>query len=238
MISFSLESNYTFVTHSQNPRCTLKHMNSSVSNIACPGCDLLLKMTVSVPGKKLFCPRCNTRLSQKKVDSITKVLAISISGLLVYVPAIFMPLLTLETMGKHQNGSIVDAFLSFYHQQYYFVAVLVFLASIFLPLLKLSLLFSVALQLKLHIYSPSLPFLFRTSHHLDEWGMPDVYLIALFVSIIKIKSVASIEYNFGFFCFLFLVLMTRAAVSALDPEVFWNEIEKIKRSSSAGPDNG
>ncbi len=212
-------------------------MNSAITNIACPGCDLLLKMTEAVPGKKLSCPRCNTHLYQKKVDSISKILAISISGLLAYLPAIFMPLLTLETMGIHQNGSIFDAFMSFYHQGYYFVAVLVFLTSILFPLLKLSLLFSIALQLKLRIYSRSLPFLFRTTHLLDEWGMPDVYLIALFVSIIKIKSVASIEYDVGFFCFLFLVLMTRAAASALEPEAFWKEIENIKRSSAAGSNN-
>ncbi len=87
------------------------------------------------------------------------------------------------------------------------------------------------------MYSRSLPFLFRSSHILDEWGMPDVYMIALFVSIIKIESVASIEYNFGFFCFLFLVLMTRAAVSALDPEEFWNEIEKIKPFSETISNN-
>jgi paraquat-inducible protein A len=195
-------------------------------------------MAEAVPGKKLSCPRCNTLLYQKKVDSITKILAISISGLLVYIPAIFMPLLTLEAMGIPQKGSIFDAFLTFYHQGYYFVAVLVFLTSIFFPLLKLSLLFSIALQLKLRWYSRSLPFLFRTSHLLDEWGMPDVYLIALFVTIIKIESMASIEYGVGFFCFLFLVFMNRAAVSALDPKAFWDEIEIIKRSSAAGPDNG
>ena len=213
-------------------------MDSSIAAIACPGCDLLLKRVESAPGKKLFCPRCNTTLYQKKVDSITKTLAVSISGLLVYVPAVFMPLLTLEAMGIQQYGSIFDAFYTFYQQKYYFVAVLVFITSILFPLLKLSFLFSVALQLKLRMYSRILPFLLRSSHILDEWGMPDVYLIALFVSIIKIKSVASIEYNLGFFCFLFLVLMTRAAASALDPEVFWAELEKIKPSTKAGSDNG
>jgi paraquat-inducible protein A len=203
-------------------------MNSPSHLIACPGCDLLLKNIEIRNGKKLFCPRCNNILGYKKVHSITKILAISISGLLVYIPAIFFPLLTLKTLGMSQSGSIFDAFLSFYHQKYYFVAVLIFITSVLFPLLKLSLLFSVALQLKIRLYSRSLPFLFRTSHHLDEWGMPDVYLIAVFVSIIKISSLATVEYNIGFFCFIFLVLMTRASVSALDPQVFWEEIEAIK----------
>lgn len=209
-------------------------MSQPAPLIACHGCDLLLSKTEISTGKKLFCPRCQSPLYQKKIDSVTKVLAISISGLLVYIPAVFLPLLTLDTAGMTQNGSIFDAFFSFYQQQYYFVAVILFLTSILFPLFKLSLLLSVALQLKLRLYSRSLPFLFRSTHYLDEWGMPDVYLIAIFVSIIKISSVASIQYNMGFFCFLFLVLMTRASVSALDPEIFWLKIEQLQSSSNGG----
>lgn len=206
-------------------------MNSTANVIACTGCDLLLNKIESAAGIKLFCPRCNTVLVHKKSDSINKVLAITISGLLVYIPAIFFPLLTLRTMGISQEGSIFDAFLSFYHQRYYFVAVLIFITSVFFPLLNLSLLFIVSLQLKLRFHTPSLPFLFRTAHHLDEWGMPDVYLIALLVSIIKISSVAAIEYNVGFFCFIFLVLMTRASTSALDSGIFWRAIETLQKKS-------
>lgn len=207
-------------------------MNTTANLIACPGCDLLLRKIKAVPGKKLFCPRCNTVLIHNKVHSITKVLAISISGLLVYIPAIFLPLLTLHSMGMTRNGSIFDAFLSFYHQKYYLVAVLVFITSVFFPLLNLSLLFSVSLQLRMRYYSRSLPFLFRTALHMDEWGMPDVYLIALVVSIVKINSVATIDYNIGFFCFIFLVFMTRASTSTLDREAFWNKIEEIRPVST------
>lgn len=213
-------------------------MNLSTSDIACPGCDLLLKRVEAPRGMKVCCPRCNTLLYRKKVQSVSKVLAISLSGLLAYIPAIFLPLMTLSTMGMVQSGSVFDAFISFYHQKYYFVAVLLFLTSIFFPLLKLSLLLSVALQLKLRLYSRFLPFLFRTAHHLDEWGMPDVYLIALLVSIIKIGSVASIEYTIGFYSFIFLVIMTRATTSALDPELFWSIIEEIKPSHSTFLNNG
>jgi len=69
---------------------------------------------------------------------------------------------------------------------------------------------------------------------MDEWGMPDVYLIALLVSIVKINSVATIDYNIGFFCFIFLVLMTRASTSTLDPEAFWQKIEEIRLLSTFG----
>lgn len=84
------------------------------------------------------------------------------------------------------------------------------------------------MQIKLHIYSPSLPYLLRTAHHLDEWGMPEVYLIGILITIIKISSMATIHYDLGFFCFLFLVLMTIASEAALDSRTFWRNIEKMK----------
>ncbi len=206
-------------------------MKIPIPPIACSGCDLLLQKLETVSGKKLFCPRCNTLLSQKKSRSITKVLAITISGLLVYIPAIFLPLLTLDAMGMTQNGSVFDAFLSFYEQQFYFVALLLFLTSIFFPILRLSLLLSVSIQLKIGIYSRSLPYFFKFSNILDEWGMPDVYLIAIFVCIIKISNIATIEYNIGLVCFIFLVFMTRASVAALDTEIFWKAIEQMSPSA-------
>ncbi len=202
------------------------------SQIVCPACDLLLKKIHIARGQKSSCPRCNTGLRLKKTDSISKVLAISMAGLLVYIPAIFLPLLSLNTMGMEQSGSVFDAFLNFYKQQYYLVTVLLFLTSILFPLLRLSILFSVCLQLKIRLYSRSLFFLFRTAHHLDGWGMPDVYLIALIVSIMKIHKVATIEFDIGFFCFIFLVVMTRATTSVLEPEIFWQELEKLKSNSA------
>ncbi len=214
---------------SENNSSSLMQMNPSNHLTACPACDLLMETISIKQGEKAVCPRCETLLRQAKTHSITKVLAITSSALIAYIPAIFTPLLTLKTMGLAQSGSIFDTFLSFYHQKYYFVAVLVFVTSIFFPLLKLSLLFFVSLQLKIGVYSRSLPLLFRISHYLDEWGMPDVYLIAVCVSIIKVSNLATVEYNIGLFCFIFLVFMTRASVSALDTHLFWNTIENMKK---------
>ena len=206
-----------------------------MSYLACPGCDILLTKPGRLEGgKKLYCPRCNTLLFRTKTDSINKVLATSIAGLLLYPPAIFMPLLTLHTMGMEQSGSVYDAFMSFYHQDYYLVTILLFLTSIIFPLLRLSILFSISLQLKIRLYSKSLFFLFRTVLHLDEWGMVDVYIIAIIVSIIKIIKLGTIDFSVGFFCFIFLVLMTRATSSVLEPETFWKAITELRDSTHRG----
>ena len=198
--------------------------------IACPGCDILLENIAPPRGQKTCCPRCDTLLYKDKHDSISKVLAISSSGLLIFIPAIFLPLMTLSSFGLHQSGSIYDTFITFYQQGYFFVAIMLFLTSIVFPLLKMSLLFCISLMLKIRWYSSLLPYLLRFIHHLDEWAMTEIYLLGIFITIIKVYNMADIHFDTGFFCFLLLVLATIASTSAIDHQRFWYEIESMQQS--------
>jgi paraquat-inducible protein A len=109
---------------------------------------------------------------------------------------------------------------------------MVLLTSILFPLMQLGLLFTVSFSLKFGLYFPSLPYFFRAAHHLDEWGMVDVYLIAILISIIKIGSIADFHFGTGFFTFVALTLLTMAAASALSQARFWQEIEKLQNRRS------
>ncbi len=200
--------------------------------MACPSCDLLLSSVPVASGEKLLCPRCHTCLHQEKSDSISKVLAISLAGLVVYLPAMFLPLLNIHTMGMEQSCSLFDTFLYIYHQHYYLVAVLLLLTAILFPLFRLALLCMVSFQLKMHLYLRVLPFLFRTATFLDEWAMVDVYLIAILISTIKIHKMASIAYDMGFVCFVLLVFFTKATSTALDKKTFWQRFETLKDNHS------
>ncbi len=67
--------------------------------------------------------------------------------------------------------------------------------------------------------------------------MADVYLIALLVSIVKIHNVGTLDFNIGFFCFIFLAIMTRATSAALDPDEFWEALDELKKTSSDNTQN-
>jgi paraquat-inducible protein A len=85
-------------------------------------------------------------------------------------------------------------------------------------------LFSVSLQLKIRLYSKSLPFLLRTAHHLDEWGMLEVYMIGILVTIVKMLHMAHVEYDMGFLCFIGLLATTLSSSATMDRALFWREI--------------
>jgi len=199
--------------------------NTTPAPALCPDCDLLLTSIEPPPGHTARCPRCSKRLHKWKVHSIEKTLAISLTGLLLYLPANFMPLLTFDILGLNSSSSLFTSTLAMFKQEQYAVGVMVTLSGFIFPLLILSLLFSVSLGLYFNRQASWMPRFLRWYHHLTEWAMTDVYLIGVFVTIIKMNHMAEIEFNVGFFCFIGVVLATIASQSTMDHHLFWSRLE-------------
>jgi paraquat-inducible protein A len=194
--------------------------------LACPDCDLLLEHKHIEHGEKACCPRCGHVLHAPKRNSVDKTLALALTGLLLFIPANFLPIMTLDTMGFMQAGSIFDGIRVIYESGYLFVALMVALTSFAFPLVKLSLLFYVSLHLKLKRYPHDLPLFMRLYKHLDEWGMLEVYMVGILVAIIKLHHMAHIHYDFGFFCFIGLLFVALASSVSMDEHEFWQRIEE------------
>jgi len=197
--------------------------------IACPGCDLLVGRQHLNPGEKLYCPRCNEVLLAPKKNSIERSLALSLTVLLLFPSAMFLPIMTLDTMGLKNSGSIFDGVISTMATKHVFVGIILALTSIFFPLIKLALLFLVSLNLKLKRHPKTLPLMMRSYIHLDEWGMLEVFMIGVLVTIIKIHHMAHIRYDAGFFCFVGLMLVALCSSAMLDEDNYWHLIEEGKR---------
>lgn len=202
--------------------------------LACPDCDLLLHHVGLARSHKALCPRCGKMLYSAKKDSLDKTLALSFSGLVLYLPANFMSLMTLDTLGLQQTASVYDGVMALYQHQYFFVALMVALTCLVFPLIKLSLLFMVSLALKLKFYPGALRLCLRWYHHLDEWGMLEVYMVGILVTIVKMYHMAHIHYDTGFFCFIGLLWVALGSSVVLDKRLFWRLIEQKTSDRQGG----
>jgi paraquat-inducible protein A len=214
---------------------------------ACPGCDLLVLEPAVPDGHYLACGRCGKVLSKAYENSIHKVLALSFTGLLLYIPAMFLPLMTLSSLGIKEKSNVIETAHNFFLNGYYLVALIVFVTAVLVPFLKLFLPFVAACALRLGKTSKPLRSAFRFLKHLEEWGMVEVYLLGILITLIKMGDVASIDFNLGFYCFIALVLISMAATVSLDNKLFWHyldtqvphpgdeEIERITSRLSADP---
>ncbi len=192
---------------------------------ACPDCDLLLSKTEAPGGHSIICPRCGKTISKRTTDSIIKALALSIAGLLMYLPAILLPLMTMKSFGFSDSANIIDSIINFYRNSYYFVSFMVLISAVIFPLVLLTSILIISAQLYLKRYPSYLARLFRTYLHLEEWAMVEVYLLGIMVTIIKMNDSTEINYNTGIFCFTGLVLLNLTIATIIDHDFFWQAIE-------------
>lgn len=198
---------------------------SHQSFTACPDCDLLVSFTEPQAGYSVVCPRCGRVIHKKTEGSIAKTLALSIAGLLMYLPAITLPLMTFKSFGFSDSANILESILNFYRNDYYFVAAMVLLSAVVFPLVLLTGSFFISLQLHRRRYPPFLARIFRLYEHLEEWAMVEVYLLGIMITVIKMGHTSEIQYDSGIFCFTALVVITLAIYTVIDRDLFWQTIE-------------
>ena len=205
----------------------MKSQKNSLDNFtACEGCDLLLPAVEAPPSHSTVCPRCGTTISRRSTHSIAKTLALSITGLFLYFPAVLLPLMTLESFGFKESANIIESVVIFYTNDYYFVAFMVLLSALILPLVLLSLIFTLSMNLRFKRYPLYLARLFRTYLKLEEWAMVEVYLLGIMITIIKMMGHSEIHYHTGMLCFSLLVLVSLAITTVIDKDFFWETIER------------
>ena len=195
--------------------------------VVCHGCDYLIEKQIVAVGRRARCPRCGTVIQRTIGNSVEKAIALSLAGLIIFFPAIYMPIMTFTVAGLHGTGNVIDAAVVLFEKDYLFVGVMVLMVSIVFPFIKLFLLFVSSMSIALGRVSQTTVEMFRTYKKLSEWGMVEVYMMGILVSIIKMYSMADIAYNTGFFCFIALVLLTISASTAVDEDYYWERIEDM-----------
>jgi paraquat-inducible protein A len=109
----------------------------------------------------------------------------------------------------------------------YGVAVIVFLASMLIPLLKLLGLFILVATTKLNLSRWKLPrtWVYRIIEVAGRWAMLDVFVMAVLVSLVKLQRLATIIPGKGLIAFAIVVVLTLLASASFDPRLIWEKEE-------------
>jgi paraquat-inducible protein A len=192
---------------------------------ACAECDLLLE-DIDVPaGGESLCPRCGHVLREGCPDSVIHALILSIVGLCMFGPAIGLPLLSMSTAGLRHDASLAQAILSLGSSGLWEVAILVSICAVIAPLLNMWLMFTVSLILQMRSHPAWMPSLLRLNHTVQEWAMPEVFLMAVLVSVVKLKDLAQLLPGVGLYCFVCLMLCALLLGTLIDQHELWQTYE-------------
>ena len=189
----------------------------------CPVC------TAVVPIGTPYCPRCGTHghtLGRAGVawnQSMQKTWAWLITSVLLYLPANFLPIMYTSTWGNARESTILGGILTLWHHGSYPIAVVIFVASVLVPIGKIVVLFWLCLSVQLRDRSARKykTRLYRITEFVGRWSMVDVFVVGILVALIQLGNVMTILPGPAALAFAGMVFTTMLAAGAFDPRLLW-----------------
>jgi paraquat-inducible protein A len=191
--------------------------------LSCPTCGLMLEVDRPARGQSAECPRCASTVSEGPHGSLQVTAALAVSALILYLPANLYPILRMHFYGAYSESTVWDGVVSLAQSQQYFVALIVFLASIAVPILKLAGLLYLVISARFGIGRRlrSRTRIYRFIDVVGPWAMLDVFLLAILVALVKLGQIATILPGPGLIAFTAVVVLTMLASASFDPRTIW-----------------
>ena len=175
-------------------------------------------------GAAAECTRCGSFIAASSSRSrLELVAALSLAALVLYVPANIYPILKMHLHGAYSESTVWDGVVTLMTYNEWAVAVIVFLASMVIPLVKLAGLFALVLTARMgwsrHLRERT--WLYKFIDAIGPWAMLDVFLLAVLVALVKLSSWATVIPGPGLIAFSAMVVLTLLASAAFDPKLIW-----------------
>ena len=202
--------------------------------IGCDVCGLVLR--APAPAGRWRCPRCANTLHARKPLSVQRTLAWLSVALALYVPANLLPVMTTTSvLGRASHtigGGIVELWSTGSHE----LALIVFIASIVVPLGKVAALALLAFtaQRASRWRQRERAMLYRLVETVGHWSMLDVFVVVLLVGMVRFGVLASVEPGPGLLAFGAVVVSTMLAASSFDPRLIWPADDRVEEPAGRG----
>jgi paraquat-inducible protein A len=188
--------------------------------VSCKTCGLVQQLEHLPPGYQAECARCGEVLLRNHPYSRALTAALSLAALFLYVPANIYPVMSMHYLGRETENTVWAGVLALWQDGMWGVAMIVFCASMLVPLLKLlGLFFLVSVRgsrwqrLRTRIY--------KIIGKIGPWAMLDVFMLAIMVAVIRFGRFATVVPGPGIVAFTAVLVFTLLASASFEPRLIW-----------------
>lgn len=182
------------------------------------------------------CGRCGATLHRRTPDSLMRVWALLIAAALLYIPANLLPVMHTASLVGAEDDTIMSGVVYFWTSGDWPLSIIVFIASILVPMLKLSVLalLTITAQRRSKWRPDQRTKLYRLVERIGRWSMLDVFVVTLTVALVRFKSLAVITAGPGALAFGSVVILTMLASMQFDPRLIWDYVDERKDRKTTG----
>jgi len=191
-------------------------MNRKLEYIRCHICEAVNY----VDKKETKCRRCHGEITHNLRLSYHKTLAFLITAIIFYIPANIYPILISKQFGKTTTNTIIGGIIHLWDSGSYPIALIILLASVFVPLLKFILIIYLLISTKYNLHSSKLDKhkLFYITEAIGPWSMVDVFVVIILSVLIHFSGV-QIYPGEGATAFGLMVFFTMISALSFDPRL-------------------
>jgi paraquat-inducible protein A len=193
--------------------------------LACHVCQLVSRSDSCADDGS--CPQCGAKLHVRKPDSIARTWAFLLAAMILYIPANVLPVTDTRTLFGQQADTIMSGVVFLWTSGSWPLAVVVFVASIMVPMLKIIALIVLlwSVQLRSTWQPVQRTRLYRLVELVGRWSMLDLYVITFLVALVQLQALATIKAGPGAAAFGAVVVLTMFATMSFDPRLIWDSLE-------------
>jgi len=170
------------------------------------------------------CPRCDAVVTPRKPDSIARSWAFLLAATALYLPANLMPVTTTASLSGAQSDTIFSGIVFLWDGGSWALAVIVFVASILVPVSKLLVLswLLISVQRRDDRLLGWRLRAWRVLELIGRWSMLDVFVVAMLAALVQIENLAELRPGPGAVAFGAVVVLTMLATHGFDPRLLWD----------------
>jgi paraquat-inducible protein A len=197
---------------------------ASLGLLSCHTCGIVSRPVDSSPAA---CPRCRVPLSARKPNSLSRTASFLIAAAVLLVPANALPVMTTRTLARSHADTIMSGVVALVRAGSWPLAVLVFVASIVVPVLKIAALSTLVISTarRSSWRRAGRTRLYRFIESVGRWSMLDVFVMGLLAAIVH-SPMVGVEINGGAIAFAAVVVLTMLSSISFDPRLIWDQGER------------
>jgi paraquat-inducible protein A len=203
-------------------------MAPTAARLGLLSCHACSQVSRAAPGAhEGRCPRCGSALHFRKPNSVSRTWALLIAAIILYIPANVLPMMHTSSLFGAESDTIMSGVVYFWVSGEWYLALIIFFASIMVPGLKMIVLvlLLVTVQRRSTWQLEQRARLYRLVEVIGRWSMLDVFVVGLIVALVQLKALATITPGPAVVAFASVVVLTMFSAMTFDPRLIWDPVE-------------
>lgn len=187
-----------------------------------------------LPQDQMRCSRCHCKGYVRCKHSLQWTLALLLTAMMLYLPANILPMMYTELLGNQTSSTILAGIILLWGEGAYPVALVIFIASILVPGLKMAALGWLCWYANGHggQHSSVMYRIYEVVEFVGRWSMIDVFVIAVLSALVRIGGLMNVYPANGALLFAFVVILTMFSALAFDPRLCWDRVSSRHNEES------